>query len=401
MRVCAVASGTSVDGLDVAVVDIGLESAILTMEILRTGTLPWPEGLREAVLSVLPPAATTVGAICQLDQMVGLAVADAVLQTVDVLDRPPHLVVSPGQTVFHDVRDGSCFGTLQLGQPSWIAERTGLPVVSDLRAGDVSAGGHGAPLASTLDALWLSAPGGPRAAVNLGGIANVTIVRDEGEPVVAWDIGPANCLLDVAAARVTDGRQERDDDGLIAAGGTVRTDLLDVLLEHPHYSELPPTSTGREVFSAGYLDDVLDRVGPVGGPVSGPDLLATLTELTAHTVARALAPYGVLDVVVSGGGVHNPTLMAALGRNLGTVRMTTSDELGIPADGKEAVTWALLGFLTWHGVPGSTSATGALEPRVLGRITPGAEPLRLPPPANAFHKRPRRLRVLTTAGDGY
>ncbi len=108
---------------------------------------------------MLPPAATTVGAICQLDQLVGLAVADAVQRTVDVLDRPPHLVVSPGQTVFHDVRDGSCFGTLQLGQPSWIAERTGLPVVSDLRSRDVSAGGHGAPLVSTLDALWLAGAG--------------------------------------------------------------------------------------------------------------------------------------------------------------------------------------------------------------------------------------------------
>jgi anhydro-N-acetylmuramic acid kinase len=395
MRVCAVASGTSADGLDVAVVDLGLDGPVVTMEILRTGTLPWPDGLREAVLQVLPPAATTVGAICQLDQLVGLAVADVVQRTVDVLDRPPHLVVSPGQTVFHDVRDGSCYGTLQLGQPSWIAERTGLPVVSDLRSRDVSAGGHGAPLASTLDALWLSAPGAPRAAVHLGGIANVTIVRDEGDPVVAWDTGPANCLLDVAAARVTDGRQVRDDDGLLAAAGSVRTDLLDVLLEHPHYSELPPASTGREVFSAGYLDDVLDRVGEV----SGPDLLATLTELTALTVARAVAPYGVLDVVVSGGGVHNPSLMAALARNLGPVRMTTSDELGIPADAKEAVTWALLGFLTWHGVPGSNPATGALEERVLGRITPGAEPLRLPPPSNAFHKRPRRLRVLSTAGE--
>jgi anhydro-N-acetylmuramic acid kinase len=396
--VCAVASGTSADGLDVAVVDLGLEGAVITMEILRTGKLPWPDGLREALLQVLPPAATTVGAICQLDQLVGLAVADAVQRTVEVLDRPPHLVVSPGQTLFHDVRDGRCFGSLQIGQPAWIAERTGIPVVSDLRAGDIAAGGRGAPLASTLDALWLAAPGGPRATVNLGGIANVTIVRDEGDPVVAWDTGPANCLLDVAAERVTGGRQVRDDDGLLAAQGTVRSDLFDALLEHPHYSELPPVSTGREVFSAGYLDDVLDRVGPVGGPVSGPDLMATLTELTAHTVAHALAPYGVMDVVVSGGGVHNPTLMSALQRHLGSVRVTTSDELGIPADSKEAVVWALLGFLTWHGVPGTTTATGALEQRVLGRFTPGAEPLRLPPPANAFHKRPRRLRVLTTAG---
>jgi anhydro-N-acetylmuramic acid kinase len=396
MRVCAVASGTSVTsgaGLDVAVVDLGLEAGVISMDILRTGTLPWPDGLREALEQVLPPAATTVGAICQLDQLVGVAVADAVQRTVEALDRPPHLVVAPGHPVFHDVRDGTCYGTLQLGQPSWIAERTGLPVVSDLRSRDVAAGGHGGPLSSTLDGLWLSAPGAPRAALDLGGIATVSVVGDEGEPVVAWDTGPATCLLDVATARVTDGRQDRDD-GVLAATGTVRLDLLEVLLEHPHFSALPPASTGREAFSAGYLDDVLERVGDV----EAADLLATLTELTAVTIARALAPYPITDVVVSGGGVHNPTLMAAIQRHLGGVRMTRSDELGIPADSKEAVLWALLGFLTWHGVPGSTTATGALEPSVLGRITPGAEPLRLPPSANAFHKRPRRLRVLTTAG---
>ncbi len=399
MRVCAVASGASVDGLDVAVVDLGLEAGVISMDILQTGRLPWPDGLREALLQVVPPAATTVGAICQLDQLVGVAVADAVQRTVEVLDRPPHLVVSPGHTVYHDVRDGTCYGSLQLGQPSWIAERTGLPVVSDLRSRDVSAGGQGGPLASTLDGLWLSAPGGPRAALDLGGIATVSVVGEEGEPVVAWDIGPATCLLDVAAARVTDGRQTRDDDGLLAAAGNVRLDLLEALLEHPHFSALPPASTSREAFSAGYLEDVLDRVGQAGVRVDDADLLATLTELTAVTVARALASYAITDVVASGGGVHNPTLMAAIQRHLGGVRMTRSDELGIPADSKEAVLWALLGFLTWHGVPGTTSATGALEPSVLGRITPGAEPLRLPPPANAFHKRPRRLRVLTTAGD--
>ena len=144
MRIVAVASGTSADGLDVAVVDIGLDGTSVTMEIVATGTEPWPDGLREAVLEVLPPAATTAGAICQLDQRIGVAVADAVERVVAFLDRPPHLVVSPGQTVFHDVREGRCYGTLQLGQPAWVAERTGLPVVSDLRARDVAAGGQGA-----------------------------------------------------------------------------------------------------------------------------------------------------------------------------------------------------------------------------------------------------------------
>ena len=383
------ASGTSADALDVAVVDLGLDGSSVTMEIVATGAEPWPNGLRQAVLDVLPPAATTAGAICQLDQWIGVAVAEAVERVVTSLDRPPHLVVSPGQTIFHDVRDGRCFGTLQLGQPSWIAERTGLPVISDLRSRDVAAGGQGAPLVSTLDGMWLGGPGGPRAALDLGGIANVSVVVAEGDPVVAWDTGPGNCLLDVAAALVTDGRQSRDDDGRLAELGTVRIDLLTLLLAHPHFSQLPPVSTGREAFSAGYLDDVLDQVPDV----EGPDLLATLTELTAVTVAQALRPYPLSEVVVSGGGVHNPALMAALRRRMGHLPLVVSDERGIPADGKEVVMWALLGFLTWHGVAGSTSATGATEPRILGRITPGAEALRMPPAATAYHRVPRRLLV--------
>jgi anhydro-N-acetylmuramic acid kinase len=241
-------------------------------------------------------------------------------------------------------------------------------------------------LASTLDGLWLAGPGGPRAAVHLGGIAHVSVVGDEGEAVRAWDTGPANCLLDVAAYRVTDGRLDQDLDGLLAKAGEVRPELLEALLDHPHFTRTPPVSTGREAFSAGYLDDVLAR----GPEVSGPDLLATLTALTAVTVARAVLPYGVTEVVASGGGVHNPALMDALQACLQQVPLRTSEDRGIPADGKHAVMWALLGFLTWHGLPGTTSATGTNTPRVLGRITPGLEPLRLPKPGLWP---PRRLRL--------
>jgi anhydro-N-acetylmuramic acid kinase len=377
MRIVAAACRTAADGLDIGVVDVGLEGSTVTMEIVGTWAEPWPGDLRRAVVDLLPPAATTAGAMCQLDQGIGVAVADAVHRVVSALDRPPHLVVSPGQTVFHDVRDGRCYGTLQLGQPAWVAERTGLPVVSDLRARDVAAGGQGAPLASTLDGLWLAGPGGPRAALHLGAIAHVSIVGDEGETVRAWDTGPANCLLDVAASRVTDGRLNQDLDGLLAKAGEVRHDLLAMLLEHPHFALPSPVSTGREAFSAGYLDDVLSRLPEV----HGPDLLATLTELTAVTVARAVLPYGVTEVFASGGGVHNPALMDALRGRLERVPILPSDDRGIPVDGKEVVMWALLGFLTWHGLAGTTSATGALTPRILGRVTPGAEPLRLPKPA--------------------
>ena len=170
-----------------------------------------------------------------------------------------------------------------------------------------------------------------------------------------------------------------------------RPDLLSALLEHPHLTTDQPGAGVREAFSAGYLDDVLERLPET----AGPDLLATLTELTALTVARALASYGVMEVVASGGGVRNLALTEALRRRLDGVPLVASDDRGIPADAKDVVLWALLGFLTWHGVPGSTSATGALEPRILGRITPGLEPLRLPKPATWP---PRRLRVLTSQG---
>ena len=210
--------------------------------------------------------------------------------------------------------------------------------------------------------------------------------------MLAWDTGPANCLLDVAAARVTDGRQTRDDDGRLAVAGTVVTSLLDQLLEHPHFTLAPPVSTSLEAFSAGYLDDVLDR----HGEVSGPDLLATLTELTAHSVARALRPHGVMGVVVSGGGVHNPALMAALRRRLDGVRVVVSDELGIPADAKEAVMWALLGFLTWHGVPAPPSPRGPTRRAYSVASPPGGAS----PPAAARERLPQAAQAPPRAGAG-
>lgn len=402
MIIVAAASGTSADGLDIGVVDIDWAGAEptsgpdggpdLELKLLHRRTEPWPAGLGEAVLELLPPAVTTAARICELDTAIGQAVGAAARRAIRESDTDVELVVSPGQTVHHEVRDGECLGTLQIGQPAWVVEATGLPVVSDLRARDVSAGGHGAPLASTLDALWLAAAGGHTAALNLGGIANVTVVGGAGEPVMAWDTGPANCLIDVAAARATDGLLRCDVDGAMAARGVVRSDLLDRLLAHPYFALTPPVSTGREVFSEQLLNEAMAQTAPI----EPDDIVATLTELTAVSVARALRPYDVVEVVASGGGTRNPTLMEALRRALGPTRLTTSDDRGIPADAKEVVMWALLGFLCWHGIPGSTQATGARTPKVLGRISPGDEPLVLPSPAQC---RPRQLRVLSTVVD--
>lgn len=361
-------SGTSADAIDAAAATFELDAGELVLRPLGHGEYAWPAGLRERILAVLPPATTTAGELCALHHDIGRSfAAAAVSAAVELAHGRADLVAVLGQTVYHDVRDGHCHGSLQLGEPSWIAEATGLPVLSDLRATDIAAGGHGAPLASVLDALLLAAPeAGPRVALNLGGIANVTVVRGGGAPVLAFDTGPANCLLDLAAARLTGGRATCDTGGAMAASGTARQDLLAVLLAHPYFAAPPPKTTGRELFGARYLDAALAAVPGI----RGPDLMATLTELTALTVAGALEPYEPVEVVASGGGARNPTLLDALRRRLPSARWRTSDALGLPPDAKEAYLVTLLGALSWHGLPGTVpSATGARHPTVLGRLT--------------------------------
>lgn len=354
MRVIGLISGTSMDAIDVAVADLSLDGRTVVLTCVEHAEFPFPEDLRR------PP--TSAAELCALDTRLGQAFADVAVRYEG------DLVSSLGQTVHHWVEDGRCLGTLQLGQPAWIAEATGLPVVSDLRVRDVAAGGHGAPLASTLDALWLAGFDGPATALNIGGIANVTKVSPEG--VIAYDTGPGNALMDAAMTVLSGGLRNQDTDGEFAGRGRVRADLLDCLLADPYYALPAPKSTGKEHFDRAYLDRVTD-----GLTMPAEDLLATLTELTARTIAAECEG----TVIGSGGGMRNPVLVESLGR---LVDLRTSDELGLPADGKEAYLAALLGFLTWHGLPANVpSATGAAGPRPLGSITPGRYPLRLPEPA--------------------
>jgi anhydro-N-acetylmuramic acid kinase len=395
-------SGTSADGLDVAVCEIEV-GPTTTLAVRRHEAVPWPDGLQDRLLAVLPPATTTVGEIAALDHAVGQAAAAA------AGGHDADLVAWLGQTVFHGISGGRATGGLQLGQPAWIAEATGLPVVSDLRSTDIAAGGHGAPLASTLDALWLAGDaaersstrrGGPdtRIALNLGGIANVTVVAPtapsprEGNPrttralgssphVTAFDTGPANCWLDVVAQRTTG--VAYDVDGALAAGGVVDDGLLRHLLTEPYYAAPPPKTTGRERFTATALDAAVAHAAP---GIAAPDLAATLVALTARTVADACRAHGAVEVVGSGGGMANPTLRAALAAELAPVPLVSADDHGLPSDAKEAVLTALLGALTWHGVPGVLpGATGSTTPRVLGRISSGHRPLRLPEPVRAVN----------------
>ena len=245
----------------------------------------------------------------------------------------------------------------------------------------MAAGGHGAPLASTLDQLWLRELAGSDvvAGLNIGGIANITVVAPDSSTALAFDTGPGNALLDAAARMISNGAWQHDVDGDLAAQGGCREDLLEVLLADPYYAAKPPKSTGKEHFHIEYMRAALARVPRV----SGPDLLATLVELTAATIADACHAHGVTRVVASGGGVRNPTMMRALARRLESTTMARSDELGLPSEAKEAYLTALLGFLTWSGIPASVpSATGARGPRLLGNITPGSTALRLPEPTS-------------------
>ncbi|SCL31179.1 anhydro-N-acetylmuramic acid kinase [Micromonospora nigra] len=399
MRIVGLMSGTSHDGVDVAAAEFTVEGDTLWLRPLGHRELRHDADLRAEITAVLPPAATTVEAVCRLDNRLGEVFAEAAAVGVGLAGGTVDAVVSPGQTVFHWIDGGRARGTLQLGSAARVAARVGVPVLSDLRAADVAAGGQGAPLVPAFDALLLAdARGGARAALNLGGIANLTVVAP-GAPVLGYDVGPANALLDAAARRLLDA--PCDVDGARAAAGRVHPGLLAELLAEPYYAVPPPKSTGKELFHAGYLDARLAALaaGPVagadgggGGPVPVDDVLATLTELTARVVADACDRHGVVEVVAAGGGVRNPTLWRRLGAlGAGRWRLRTTDELGIPAQAKEAYAFALLGWLSWHGLPGALpSVTGATRASVLGSWTPAGPAFGGPTPVP-----PRRMRVAT------
>jgi anhydro-N-acetylmuramic acid kinase len=390
MRVIGLMSGTSYDGIEAAAAEFELSGDALRMRPLGRLSHPYPDELRARIAAALPPAPTTTEAICVLDTGIGQAFAEAGTRALAELCKGrADLVVSHGQTMHHWVEGGVVRGTLQLGQPAWIAEATGLPVVADLRSRDVAAGGQGAPLVALFDTLLLRGLPGVPAALNLGGIANITVVAPDADPL-AFDTGPANALLDAAVRHFSDGVEEYDRDGRGAAAGQVSPALLRRLLDEPYYRLPGPKSTGKELFHLPYLLAALADV-----PTPDPrDVLATLTRLTAVTVADACRAHGVTRLVVSGGGAHNPTLMGMLVDELPGVDLTSSDEVGVASDAKEALAFALLGYLTVHGLPGTLpSGTGARHASVLGSITPGREPLRLPAPAGTT---PTRLLIVAS-----
>ncbi|MBA2555152.1 MAG: anhydro-N-acetylmuramic acid kinase [Geodermatophilaceae bacterium] len=387
MRVVGLISGTSYDGIDAAAADLSLAGDEVTLRPRGAISVPYPEQLRADLVAAMPPAPTTAEAVCRLDTLIGQAFADvAVTAVAELGGGRADLVVSHGQTLYHWVDGRDVLGTLQVGQPAWIAERTGLPVLADIRARDVAVGGQGAPLVSLFDVLLLGASDRPTAALNLGGISNLTIMGP-GRAPIAFDVGPANTLMDAAVSHGTGGAETFDRDGARAGRGEIAPDLLLRLLADPYYALAAPKSTGKEHFNLAYLLSALSDVESL----ALDDVVATVTALTAQTVVAACRDNGVESVIAAGGGTANPVLMAGLRAAMPEVEMTTIDERGVSSDAKEAYAFALIGFLALHGLPGTVaSCTGASRSAVLGSLVPGAAGF---PKIDRPSRPPRRLRI--------
>jgi len=354
MIVAGLISGTSLDGIDVAIVDL---AQVRRPVLLGFRTVPYPAGVREAILSI-SNAPTHTAQVSRLNFLIGELFADA----VGSCGLPIDLIGSHGQTIFHEGEPVELFGhrvasTLQIGEPAVIAARTGIPVVADFRPADMAMGGKGAPLVPYVDYLLFRSETIGRVALNIGGIANITVIPAgaTAEQVIAFDTGPGNMVIDGLTGSY-------DRDGAIARRGTVNSVLLAELLNDSYYRKAPPKSAGREQYGNEFLASL-----PKNLPLE--DLVATATELTVETISQAINSFeSISEVIVSGGGAHNIYMMECLRARL-HVALKTSADFGIDVDAKEAIAFSILAYETWHQRPSNLpSATGARRSAILGKI---------------------------------
>jgi anhydro-N-acetylmuramic acid kinase len=378
-------SGTSADGVDAALVRIEGHSWATRAGVEAFLTFPFPAGMREAILAASDPRTGSVDLLCRLNMALGevfseAAFAVARLAGIDI--GAVDLIGSHGQTVQH-LPEPSLLGgypiraTLQLGEPSVIAERTGIMTVADFRPRDMAAGGEGAPLAPYVHYILFGDPHCTRVVHNIGGISNVTLLPVGGAlaDVLAFDTGPGNMLIDGTIGRLTSNRETFDHDGERAKRGRVHQPLVQELLAHPFLLRAPPKSTGREAFGVTFLDQIFTRAAELG--VKDDDLIATMTAFTAATIVDAyrrfiLREHPRVESILCGGGSRNPILMDWLRRELPEVVWRTSDAFGISADALEAVIFAILAHETICGqVANVPTATGATRAVILGKVVPG------------------------------
>lgn len=368
-------SGTSVDAVDAALVEVRLGGPAPALTLLERLAYPIPEAVRSAVFELFEDRAGSLHRLALLNQRLGELFAEAALALLERAGRRPGRIAvigSHGQTVHHvSQREPCCgmslLGSLQIGEGAVIAQRTGIPVASDFRAADIAAGGTGAPLVPLLDKALF---GGERRVVvqNIGGIGNLTWLEGPGRPVLAFDTGPGNMVVDLLVSRLSGGRLGFDRDGEIGRTGRVLEELLAGWMRHPFFSRPLPKTAGREEFGTVFLRDY------VGDRPPSVDLVRTAEELTARSIAEAYRRHlrpAPRKVIVTGGGARNPIIMEALGRRLPPgVQLLTGEQAGIDSDFKEAIAFALLGLLCLLRRPGNLpEATGARAPAVLGKLS--------------------------------
>ena len=383
MRVMGMISGTSADGIDVALVRIAGRPPALRARLEGFLCIPYPPQVRREILRIAAGGAATSGDIARLNVLVGELFAQAALRACRqfrVSPRSVDLIGSHGQTIFHQGRPALYLGarriaaTLQIGEPAIIAARTGIPTAGDFRPADLAAGGQGAPLVPFVDYLLYRHPRRGRVALNIGGIANLTAIPPGARPaeVVAFDTGPGNMVIDALAARITRGRQSYDRDARIARRGRLEPGLLATLVAHPFFRAKPPKSAGREEFGEAFLERA--ETWKKRNAIRSEDLLHTVTLLTPLTIVDALRRWvlprmRVDDLIVSGGGAHNPLVMDRLRQGLRETHIIRAGEFGVPEDAKEAFAFAVLAWETFHGRPANLpAATGAARPVVLGKL---------------------------------
>ena len=390
MVVAGVMSGTSADGVDVALCKINSgPDGNPRVSLIGAAGFDYPKKLRSAVLAAMDAKAMPVADMSRLHWRLGEVYADAVQSTARQFGAKLDLIGCHGQTIYHQATPSKYLGsdvraTWQIGEPSVIAERLRVPVVSDFRPADLAAGGQAAPLVPMLDFCMFRSGKVNRVLQNLGGIANMTVIPAGAsiDDLMAFDTGPANMVIDSCMTRLFNKKFDRN--GAVAKRGKVLHNVIDSLLREHYFLARPPKSCGREEYGETFVDRFLVTCRR-NKAATNHDIIATATALAAESILAAYlrfvethlkqeAPEArSVEFIVAGGGAKNAVLMAMLqaGLNPLDVRLRTMDELGVPSQAKESVAFALLAWLTWSGLPGNVpSATGAFRPVVLGKVTP-------------------------------
>jgi anhydro-N-acetylmuramic acid kinase len=378
MYVTGLISGTSIDGIDAALVHISGTGSTLTVELIAGQTYPYPEALRNQILRACQGERFSIAELAELDDAIAQQFSQAAL-AIQTGHPIADLIGSHGQTVFHRPPQKSSQSpahtplgyTLQLGRGAAIAHATAIPTISNFRNGDIAMGGQGAPLVSAIDVALLTHPTFNRTVQNIGGIGNLTYLPAKSavsSKVFGWDTGPGNMLLDLAVHQLSEGRKTYDHNGEWAATGTPQLEWVDRWLQQDFFQQPPPKSTGREHFGQGYLQACLTEVGKL----SPADLLATLTELTAASIVHSyqtFLPQMPDQVLLCGGGSRNSYLKQRIQARLGQISVMTTDDAGLNADFKEAIAFAVLAYWRQQGTSGNLpEVTGAKKAVLLGEI---------------------------------